>query len=158
MSRSYDDLRVAFVAGAAGRKWLAFATCREDAARVLAEAAGVPVMEVSPQRAAEADEWLSRPDLSGRAREAGLVLVPAHEPLRGPTDRVEDEDELRGDALANWPGAEVLSVRQLEGVVQVHMTFDGGRHAFWLPDSGEVLLAPVDRAAWAAFSAGCQSD
>lgn len=155
MGRSFNDLMAAFCCDSGGRKFLVYALCRGDAQRLLAQCAGVGEHEIFVRRLPEADAWGREDDLESRARAAGFVLgCPRTDQGLPRSDRVDDELQLQREALEHWPGVEVMAVRQLEGVVQVHLLFDGGdgeRHAFWLPDAGEVLVAPVDRPAWLAF-------
>ena len=153
MKRSFDDLVAAFRCERGDRKFLVFALCRGDARRLIAQHAGLDEHEVFAERFPAADAWPREDDLEALARADGFDLVGAAavQAQRPRTDSVDDELELRQEALGHWPGAEVLGVRQLEGVVQVHLLFDGDRHAFWLPDAGEVLVASVDQPAWLAF-------
>ncbi len=153
MKRRFDDLMVAFSSQKGDQRFLAYALCRGDARRLIAQGVGVAEHEVFVQRFAQADAWVEEADLEGFALQQGFSLVRSGEAqaTRPRTDRVDDELQLQQEALENWPGIEVLGVRQLEGVVQVHMLFNGKRHAFWLPDAGEVIVSPVDRDAWLSF-------
>lgn len=153
MTCSFDDLAVAFRGSSGDRQFLTYALCRSDARRLIAQRGDVVEHEVFVQRFPEADAWRRGGDLEAKARASGFDLAcpDADQAEMARTDRVDDEHLLRQEALAHWPGAEVLGVRQLEGIVQVHLLFDESRHAFWLPDAGEVLTASVDRPAWLAF-------